>query len=56
MRAPTPSAAAELAVYEYDKLLDDIKNYKMSLDSLMIQNIKQKRNYCEQLKLRLNLI
>lgn len=56
MRAPTPSAAAELAVYEYDKLLDDIKNYKMSLDSLMIQNIKQKRNYCEQLKLRLRLL
>ena len=56
MRAPTPSAAAELAVYEYDKLLDDIKNYKMSLDSLMIQNIKQKRNYCEQLKLRLKLL
>ena len=35
LRAPTPSAAAELAVYEYDRLMQDIYDYESTLATLM---------------------
>lgn len=35
LRAPTPSAAAELAVFEIDRVLDQLQGSKNRLDSLM---------------------
>ena len=35
LRAPTPSAAAELAVYEYDRFMQDIYDYESTLATLM---------------------
>ncbi len=39
LRAPTPSAAAELAVYEYDRLMQDIYDYESTLTTLMDRKI-----------------
>ena len=45
LRAPTPSAAAELAVYEYRHLKEEMAGYKAS----MLRNLNQKI-YTERLK------
>ncbi len=34
-RAPTPSAAAELAVYEYDRFVQDLEDYSATLSKMM---------------------
>lgn len=44
MRAPTPSAAAELAVYEVDRLLDKIEEDKQILKNTMMRKISNLRN------------
>lgn len=46
LRAPTPSAAAELAVYEYRHLKEEMAGYK----ELMFRNLNQKL-YIERLKI-----
>ncbi|SFC92465.1 exodeoxyribonuclease VII large subunit [Butyrivibrio sp. YAB3001] len=38
-RAPTPSAAAELAVFEYDRLIQDIQDYSYSLNKLISRKL-----------------
>ena len=38
-RAPTPSAAAELAVYEYDRFLQDLQDYSFTLNKSMGRKI-----------------
>ncbi len=53
-RAPTPSAAAELAVFEYDRFIRDIKDYEAVLHNRIDRNIKalllEERRYAEALK------
>ena len=44
LRAPTPSAAAEMAVYEVDLLLQDIGTYRDILYRRMQENINELRN------------
>lgn len=48
LRAPTPSAAAELAVYEFDALQEEMAAYEQALKQAMLRNI---RNYRDQLKI-----
>lgn len=44
LRAPTPSAAAELAVYDVNRLMQDMEAAKKRLNHLMFQNIEIARN------------
>lgn len=53
MRAPTPSAAAELAVFEYKKLIDNIESEFSHLNLLIMRHLRYHRNHFEQLQLRL---
>lgn len=56
MRAPTPSAAAELAVFEYSEFLTKIANYKDMLNRCLVGNFEKKKlilgSLSERLKLR----
>lgn len=55
MRAPTPSAAAELAVFDYFQYENQIDSYHQALDRTFGRKI-EKRNYqLEQFRLRLQL-
>lgn len=56
LRAPTPSAAAELAVYEYRSLQDTIDSYGERLQRLMNQQIKNKQNQIQQFAYRLRYL
>lgn len=55
MRAPTPSAAAELAVYEYQMLENYMEEKQMQLKRTMYQKIELERRKAERLQYRLNL-
>ncbi|EPS46044.1 exodeoxyribonuclease VII large subunit [Clostridium botulinum A1 str. CFSAN002368] len=44
-RAPTPSAAAEIAVFDREVLINEILNYKYNIKNSMENIIKEKRNY-----------
>lgn len=46
LRAPTPSAAAELAVYDIRRVLEDLQNYRTNLTNLMEKE-------CERMQRRL---
>ena len=52
-RAPTPSAGAELAVYEYDAFEDTLEDYKRQLKNILTNRIALERSRSEQYKLRL---
>ena len=52
-RAPTPSAAAELAVYEYAAAEARKKEYELQLKRLMAQKLREQRQRLEQLSVRL---
>lgn len=53
LRAPTPSAAAELAVFDYRKYLEDLDNYKYSMEKLIINNLQYHKHRLEKYKLLL---
>lgn len=54
LRAPTPSAGAELAVFDYAKLEEDISGYKETLDSLLNEHIQDTRQKISMYKLKIN--
>ena len=53
LRAPTPSAAAELAVYDYRDALERIAAYRDTLRRMVLQKAADRRNTLERLALRL---
>lgn len=56
MRAPTPSAAAELAVFEYNRLMQDIADYEMTLTSYMNRRIRFDRDKVAGLQRNINAL
>ena len=56
LRAPTPSAAAELAVYDYEQTLLTLGGYADKLHTLMQKKIAEKRSEAENKYLRLKLL
>ncbi|ENK1242461.1 exodeoxyribonuclease VII large subunit [Clostridium botulinum] len=52
-RAPTPSAAAEIAVFDREVLIKEILNYKYTMKNSMENIIKEKRNYLNLYKQRI---
>jgi exodeoxyribonuclease VII large subunit len=54
-RAPTPSAAAEIAVFNLDELENKIENFRKSLNYSMIKDLKDKYNRIHVLKRTLDL-
>ncbi|MGI6072810.1 MAG: exodeoxyribonuclease VII large subunit [Lachnospiraceae bacterium] len=53
LRAPTPSAAAELAVFDYNRFLQDLDNYRNTMDILMENKLKAYGDRLELCRLRL---
>lgn len=53
MRAPTPSAAAELAVFDYEKFLEKLRNIKYTLQKNVRNHWIYKRSLLENLTLKL---
>ena len=56
LRAPTPSAAAELAVYDIEQLADRLAGYGSALDHAMQQQIRRQRTGLENRRLRLKYL
>ena len=55
MRAPTPSAAAELAVFDYNEFLMNVSHYHQLLLSEMKKNIDRKRDNIKYYETKLNV-
>lgn len=53
LRAPTPSAAAELAVEDIRKLQEELLGYGMRLNRAMSEQIREARNQAQRLQMRL---
>lgn len=53
LRAPTPSAAAELAVVDVRELLEQLSSYKSQLTAGLTYQLEQKRALLERYQLRL---
>ncbi len=53
LRAPTPSAAAELAVYDYFQLMGSFRNYQERMSQLMRGKVQFQRSLLERYKLKL---
>ena len=56
MRAPTPSAAAELAVTEVAAVENKIFEYERRLKQQMMYSLTAKRDYLERLKLQMEYL
>lgn len=56
LRAPTPSAAAELAVYDREQLLEALRMIRATLHMRMREHIRFGRQRQEQLKIRLGYL
>ncbi|MBS6643260.1 MAG: exodeoxyribonuclease VII large subunit [Clostridiaceae bacterium] len=55
LRAPTPSAAAELAVFDYRQFEMKVQSYQQVLERNLMRKLEQKKNRLEQYRLRLKL-
>lgn len=53
LRAPTPSAAAELAVYEYKACISRLEDFRSRLCRQMLKKVEQERKRAEHLALKL---
>lgn len=53
LRAPTPSAAAELAVFECDRVNQTLSDYKIKLEAAMYEQIRQARLHVDNARQRL---
>ena len=56
LRAPTPSAAAELAVYEYRQYEEQLKEYEYTCRRLLQNKINSYRAFLNQLGLKLKYL
>ena len=56
LRAPTPSAAAELAVFEFSIIEDSLLLWENQLNQLMLDKINNARSSLEGLKVRLDYL
>ena len=56
LRAPTPSAAAELAVFEYSKLAQMLMEYRMKLTRMENQKIQMERMRLREYEVRLKYL
>ncbi|MCI8320782.1 MAG: exodeoxyribonuclease VII large subunit [Lachnospiraceae bacterium] len=56
LRAPTPSAAAELAVYEYEKLADGLLECRLKMRRLLMQRLEMNRMRLKNYKTRLKYL
>jgi exodeoxyribonuclease VII large subunit len=56
LRAPTPSAAAELAVYDIRQLFEKIKGYRDILNHCMLNNLDKPKNRLENLTLQMKYL
>lgn len=56
MRAPTPSAAAELAVYEWDMVKQQLDGSKKYLKQLMLQHIGSRREKLDKYAMELKYV
>lgn len=56
LRAPTPSAAAELAVYDFAALLERIAAFGSALNHAMLAQLKKQKNKLEGQRLRLKYL
>ena len=56
LRAPTPSAAAELAVYEYGQYEALLLEYRDTLDGLLKYKISKYRNHLDNIGLKLKYL
>lgn len=56
LRAPTPSAAAELAVYDFAQLMDKFESYQSALKHAMQGQLRKQKNRFENQKLRLRYL
>ena len=56
MRAPTPSAAAELAVFEYQALENFLEEIRLKLNRTLFQRIRLERMKLERYRLKMNYL
>lgn len=55
LRAPTPSAAAELAVFDYQQFDMKVRSYQQMLERSLMRKLEQRKYMLEQYRLRLKL-